>query len=765
MRMPYSWAVRGLLTLGCLVGFAAGAQAAHTQHWTEPYNVTWTTPSRDAAGSLPLGNGEVGINLWVEEDGALQFYISRSDSLSEISRLLKIGRVRVSLTPNPFRHGAPFRQELKLRDGVCEIVAGEGAEQVKLQVFVDADRPVVHCLGESASPVRVRVEGGSWRTERRALAKGEEENSAWTMHNAPFPLWESADLYTTGPEGTIAWYHRNLESVAVPSTLKVQSLEAAAGLVSDPLLGRTFGGWVTGAGFKAAGAQVLETPVSLKRFAVRVACPCLQTTAGGWATEAHKLAAASANSAAALRHTQSWWQAFWERSWVVVANQGTDRVSAITRGYTLQRYMQACGGRGTYPIKFNGGIFTVEPKTMGKPFNADWRAWGDCHWWQNVRHAYHPMLASGDLEMTEPLFRLYESVRPLCEARAKAYHGAQGCYFPETMTVWGTYSNGDYGWDRNGHQPKDVLCPWWQYAWNQGPELVDLMLDRWDYSRDEAFLKQRVLPMAESVLKYFDTRFRKAPDGQLILAPTQAVETFWEGVTNDTPTVAGLNEVTRRLCALPPRLTTPTQREFFTKMQAACPAVSLEPCPAAPGRKIAPAERYGAKRSNCENPELYAVWPCRVFGLGKPGLEEARAAYATRANHLDVGWGYDGNCAALLGLSEEAGRILQAKCANSNRAYRWPATWGPNFDWLPDQNHGGNLLETTQLMLLQDDGQKLRLLPAWPRAWDVSFKLHAPGKTVVECVYRGGKIEKLQVTPRARAKDVLLPEGVTGPKP
>ena len=76
------------------------------------YNVVWTTPGKDAGDSMPLGNGEVGINLWVEEDGDLLFYISRTDSLSEVSRLLKVGEVRVSLSPNPFAAGSPFSQEL-----------------------------------------------------------------------------------------------------------------------------------------------------------------------------------------------------------------------------------------------------------------------------------------------------------------------------------------------------------------------------------------------------------------------------------------------------------------------------------------------------------------------------------------------------------------------------------------------------------------------------------------------------------------------------
>jgi hypothetical protein len=372
---------------------------------------------------------------------------------------------------------------------------------------------------------------------------------------------------------------------------------------------------------------------------------------------------------------------------------------------------------------------------------------------------YHPMLASGDFEMMKPFFQLYENVRPLCEARAKLYYGADGCYFPETMTVWGTYANGDYGWNRDGHPARDILCNYWRYAWNQGPELVSLMLDYWDYTRDKAFLTQQALPMAVSVLKYFDTRFKRDEKGALILDPTQAVETFWWGVTNDMPSVAGLNNIMARLCALPENLTTAQDRAFFARMKAACPTVPVEQ-----GR-LAPAQQYKDERSNCENPELYAIWPFRLYGLGKPGLEEARAAYAHRANHLDNGWGYDGNCAALLGLTDEAARILRVKCANSHAGYRWPATWGPNFDWLPDQNHGGNLLNTTHLMLLQSDGDKIRLLPAWPRDWDVSFKLHAPGNTTVQCVYRAGKVEKLTVTPSARASDVILPGADTAQEP
>jgi len=750
MKQRFQSAV--LVSLLCVWSLAGGALAKpQAASELEKCNVVWTTLGKDAGDSMPLGNGEVGINLWVEAGGDLHFYISRTDSLSEISRLLKVGGVRVSLSPNPFAAGLPFRQELRLRDGRCEITAGEGNKKVTLSVFVDADRPVVYVVGKSASPVSVKAVNETWRTARRVLPK-EENRSAWSVHDAPFDLVESADVFCDGLTDAVAWYHRNEESV-FPVTVKHQGLQAAADKSHDPLLHRTFGGWVAAEGFKVSGGRSLETPSPVKSFAVRVAVPCAQTPdAKTWLDLAKKISDQTADAQDAARRTAAWWQAFWGRSWVFATGN-----ELLTRGYILHRYVQACGGRGPYPIKFNGSIFTVEPKRMGKPFNADWREWGDCHWWQNVRLPYHPMLAGGDFEMMDPLFRLYGSVRPLCEARAKIYHGVRGCYFPETMTVWGTYSNGDYGWDRTGHQPKDVLCSCWCYAWNQGPELVALMLDRWDYTQDEAFLKEQLLPMAESVLAYFDTRFKKNADGKIVLNPTQAVETYCVNVINDAPTTAGLNNIAARLCALPERLTTAEQRAFFATMKAACPAVPVEEAKydSKKVRKLAPAEKYANQRSNCENPELYAIWPFRLYGLGKPGLEEAVAAYTHRGDHLDVGWGYDGNCATLLGMTDEAARILKVKCANSNPAYRWPATWGPNFDWLPDQDHGSNLMETTQLMLLQTDGDAIRLLPAWPKGWDVRFKLHAPRGTTVECVYRGGKIEQLDVKPATRRKDIV----------
>jgi len=130
--------------------------------------------------------------------------------------------------------------------------------------------------------------------------------------------------------------------------------------------------------------------------------------------------------------------------------------------------------------------------------------------------------------------------------------------------------------------------------------------------------------------------------------------------------------------------------------------------------------------------------------------------YSRRFEKSMIGWSYDGQCAAILGLTDEAKKQILFKVRNSNRNFRFPAMWGPNYDWLPDQDHGSNIMLTLQNMLIFDDGEKIHLFPAFPKEWDVKFKLRASKNTTVECEYQNGKINKLKVTPISRRNDIVL---------
>ena len=105
-------------------------------------------------------------------------------------------------------------------------------------------------------------------------------------------------------------------------------------------------------------------------------------------------------------------------------------------------------------------------------------------------------------------------------------------------------------------------------------------------------------------------------------------------------------------------------------------------------------------------------------------------------------------------MTEEAKRLALAKL--SNGPHRFPAFWGPGYDWTPDHNWGGSGMIGLQEMLLQTNGEQILLFPAWPKEWDIHFKLHAPGETTVEATLKDGKVTDLKVLPESRKKDIII---------
>jgi hypothetical protein len=105
-------------------------------------------------------------------------------------------------------------------------------------------------------------------------------------------------------------------------------------------------------------------------------------------------------------------------------------------------------------------------------------------------------------------------------------------------------------------------------------------------------------------------------------------------------------------------------------------------------------------------------------------------------------------------LADEAKADVIANFANSGA--RFQAFWKPGHDRIPDLDNGGAWMQALQWMLMQCDGPRIQLLPAWPAGWDADFKLHAPYQTIVEAKVRAGKVLDLKVTPEDRRKDVVV---------
>ncbi|KPK41186.1 MAG: hypothetical protein AMJ65_09950 [Phycisphaerae bacterium SG8_4] len=743
--MPGKWSI--LIALSLAVSSFAVAQSV------SQYDVVWEAPSEDSSGSMPIGNGDIGLNLWVDPAGELVFYISKTDSWSENARLLKLGLVRVKMSPGLWEQGMVFRQKLNLGGGQIEITAGEGERERRLRVWVDANRPVIFVEARGERPFDLEAKLQIWRTHERRI-KGAEAVSARGLtgnDKNDYPIIVYPDTIATGRADSVVWYHRN-EKSCYPVTLKNQHLGGLLQKYPDPLMHRTFGGSMLGEGLRAVDGVTLKSQETRNRFVLEIHPLTAQTKTGDeWLELLEKQVERvdSQDFELARAEHRRWWESFWDRSWIHVSgSKAGDEAHVVSRGYALQRWINACGGRGGYPIKFNGSIFTVDAQVGDEHFDGDYRRWGAMYWWQNTRLPYWSMLAAGDFDLMGPLFAMYSSALDLCKDKTTIYYQHKGAFFPETMYFWGTNGNCDYGW---GHPGPETINQYIRREWQGGIEITAMMLDYHAMKQDEQFLSETVLPIAEEVLTFYDEHWDRDADGKIRFEPAQALETWWQCV-NPTPEVAGLRHVLQRLLAL---------EEGVRRSQVAAWRRMLRDLPPMPvtdedgKRFVLPAEKFDVLR-NSENPELYAVFPYRLYGLAFGNLEVGLETWRRRRVKESVGWRQDSIQAAYLGLADEAAKYVSGNFSTWHKASRFPAFWGPNFDWVPDQDHGSVAMIALQRMALQDNGGQIILLPAWPKNWDVAFKLHAGMNTTVECEVRGGKVLKLEVRPGSRRSDVKL---------
>ena len=152
--------MKRLLTNIALLMLGTGSlRAATDQAWLDSYKIVWDSQSADARGSMPIGAGNIGLNVWVEKDELLM-YVGSPDSWSyrgagfNTQMQTKLGRVRVKFSPVAW--AKEFRQELHLA-GNSILLSGKTSDgnAIKLRVWVDAFQSVVHVEGQADSPLQV----------------------------------------------------------------------------------------------------------------------------------------------------------------------------------------------------------------------------------------------------------------------------------------------------------------------------------------------------------------------------------------------------------------------------------------------------------------------------------------------------------------------------------------------------------------------------------------------------------------------------------
>ncbi|GLB49623.1 hypothetical protein Y10_19910 [Neptunitalea sp. Y10] len=722
---------------------------------------------------MPLGGGDIGMNVWVEK-GAVYFYISRTGTFDEHNTLLKLGRIKLELSPNPFTNTEGFVQELHLRDGYMTIEQNG----TKVQLWVDVFNPAIHTEVISKTKTDLIVSYENWRYKNRpVLGKANNANSyKWAPQGDVITYADTINFHKNG----VLFYHKNRAQTVFDVAVKQQQLASVKNEMMNPLANLTFGGFLFGKNLESGSTykDIYESTdfkgFSLKSikgakkhsFSVHLSTEVLSDTKE-WKKKLLQSIKADETKKAKVQ-SKNWWNNFWDRSFVFTQKRHVtehDSVYQIGQNYQLFRYMLGCNAYGKYPTKFNGGLFTYDPVYTDSTlkFTPDFRNWGGGTMTaQNQRLVYFPMFKNGDFDMLPAQLDYYVNLLKNAELRTNVYWGHHGASFTEQLENFGLPNPAEYGWKR----PKDYdvgmqYNAWLEYQWDTSLEFCKMMLDLYEYNTEDI---QKYIPFVKSCLVFFDEHYqylaklrgRKALDGEghLVLYPGSAAETY-KMTYNANSTIAGLQVITKMLLNLPLDYLSDSDRTYFEAFQERIPPMTFKQIN---GNKLLTPAVHWERVNNTELPQLYPVFPWRIYGVGKPQLETAINTWELDPDaqkfRSHVGWKQDNIFVADLGLTEEAAKYTLLKMANSGR--RFPAFWGPGFDWVPDHNWGGSGMIGMQEMLIQEAGDSIYLFPAWPKNWNVHFKLHASKQTTIEAKLEDGEVKIIKVTPESRKEDVII---------
>ena len=714
------------MTLALLV--CSGIYAAKNNADYRPQDYVWTSQSQNAAGSMPCGGHDVGMNVWVE-NGDILFYVSKGGMLDENNTLLKAGRFRLSLSGNPFGGGG-FEQRLCLDDGAMYI-KGDGVDVI---LWADVYQPKVFVEIKSSRKTDATLSYESWRYKDRPVTKAECQQGSYKW-NIPKDCTTFADSIKAA-ERSLDFWHKNRDYTVFDYTVAREGLDSIKHELYNPIGSLLSGGKMTMPAFRFTGTSTgvyASTDYKAWHFratGIKQACASIDLYTG-------KADCTPLTATKSRARSSKWWHAFWQRSYIIAEGEG----AKLARNYELFRYMLGCNAYGDYPTKFNGSLFTFDPVFADPkcPFTPDFRKWGGGTMTaQNQRLVYWPMLKSGDWDMMAAQFDTYLRMLPNATRRTKFYWGHEGASFSEQIENCGLPNPTEYGKHKPGDDPGMDRNAWLEYQWDTALEFCSMIMLAHEYGGMDITKYEELI---RQTLLFFDCHYQylakkmgvKAlnADSKLMLYPSSGCETY-KMAYNPASVVAALQTVARQWTAY--------KGDSLDNLLSRIPDIPLrtiggDTC-------IAPAIVW-ARVQNIETPQLYPVFPWRVYGLGRDNLQTAINTYLKDPHavemHSSKGWKQDNIWAACLGLTDEALRLNSEKLADG--PYRFPAFWDPGYDWAPDCNRGGAAMIGLQEMLLQEEPDgRLILFPAWPKGINAKFRLKASKGRTVEAEIKDGRI-------------------------
>ena len=531
-------------------------------------------------------------------------------------------------------------------------------------------------------------------------------------------------------------------------------------------------------------------------------------------------AAATKTFEALLNSNRSWWRDYWSKGFIQL--HSADGVADfVEQHYTYFLYLMASTSRATYPPRFGGMLWFT---------NGDMREWGAQHWWANTSCYYNAMPPTNRLEIMDPVFTMYSRMYDSCARAARQQWGSQGIYIPETVWFDGledipddiaaemrdlylvrkpweersakfqSYAdtkhphNSRWNWKdkgewENGHfiYTDKGAGPFGQvnHIFSSGAKIAYLYWLRYEYSQDQAWLRDRAYPILKGVTEMYRNfpNVKKEADGKYHIHNVNNHEPVLaaQDTNEELSAMHGIVPITIRAAEIlgVDAEMRPVWQEFLDNLAplatndspgAQNPRKSGEPriwiggLPpvrrgnlSTPG--IVPALYYDLCTIATEDQEMVKVTKATYDAIYPHGISESTPVNVLNRN---------GTAAAHLSRASDLKHMLhnQLRCLAPDHDFcdwqgggktgvlrnRLELREGPGAI---DAERIGRVSEALHEALLQSvppaPGKEpiIYLFPAWPKEWDAQYTLLARGAFLVSSSIQQGKIKFVQLLSQA----------------
>ncbi|MBD1555696.1 hypothetical protein HC752_01940 [Vibrio sp. S9_S30] len=730
------------------VAIQGGELAIDKIQWVKRSNIVYQNqPS--AIDFAPIGNGTVGGSVWWKDGYGMHVQVQHTNQI--------LGNRSNGVLSFPDLENmdgsalTPFQASLDLADGV--FTANDGAVTVRVYADKTKDAIIVDMSGLSAN-----------QTQRLNLNLWPGRAPTWVndAQNGVFGFTEglSDPLNPTFRGGMVTAIQSTGTSITKASIS--DGIQQTVSADADGNLRVIFSAteWESMA-FSDTGVAELAT--------------------------AHNGMLREANL---LQNAKSEWHNRWANVMPIridVDRNDTSKPEALFESArTLNLYYSSIGAQGQYPITQGGRSRLIGP---GKEANRQWNYYYGGDWNFNSRNQYYTMLASGQAHLMKPYFEWYTGNLSKSEENTRDN-------FPSTVegvcitdnnrydkhNYYVSISGNDLG-DGTEHIGVEYCNPnshW--YTTNQyetGAAVALTLFQYADLTGDTAYLESKAEFIRKVTLfmatvgevdsttgKYtvkgntFENWFY-TQNPSLIVASMKAlfpkvrawaqnkVDSNSDGKGDYAALIRKIDSVTPYMPSLP--ITNKNHGSDNAYWRQSDPNISKTDSNAI----LAWTEnKLNSGLSNFQNPEMEAVWPYNLFGVGKPDLALAQRSYNYQYFPNRYEWNFDATWAARLGLKDKVADSLLYSLKHhiyGGAQLTNGFSSGGHPDFGPDNGHGqiemlGNMSHGIQESIVQYYDGVLRLGVGLPNTWTLQGAAKIAGQHIVAADFQSGELKAAAIT-------------------